>query len=58
MRSAREDSIRADIDKISGRVLKAIGRLTGMRSATAKGQAARGRGAGRSAKARFKWRAR
>jgi uncharacterized protein YjbJ (UPF0337 family) len=58
MRSAREDSIRADIDKIAGRVLKAFGRLTGDRSTTAKGKAVRGRGAARSAKAGFKWRAR
>jgi uncharacterized protein YjbJ (UPF0337 family) len=54
MRSAREDTIRGGIDKISGRVLEAFGKLTGNRSAGAKGKAARGRSAGRSAKGRLK----
>jgi uncharacterized protein YjbJ (UPF0337 family) len=58
MRSARQDTIRGAIDKIAGRVLEAFGKLTGNRSAGAKGKAARGRGAGRSAKRRPKrrWR--
>ena len=57
MRSAREDTIRGGIDKIAGSVLDAFGRLTGNRSARAKGKAARVRGAGRSAKSRLKRRA-
>jgi uncharacterized protein YjbJ (UPF0337 family) len=53
MRWARHDTIRGGIDKFSGRVLEALGKLTGNRSASAKGKAARGRGAGRSAKGRL-----
>jgi uncharacterized protein YjbJ (UPF0337 family) len=54
MRSARQDNIRGGIDKISGRVLEAFGKLTGHRSAGTKGKAARTRGAARSAKGRLK----
>jgi uncharacterized protein YjbJ (UPF0337 family) len=54
MRSAREDTIRGVIDKIAGRVLEAYGKLTGNRSARAKGKAARARGAGRLAKGHLK----
>ncbi|MCW3065360.1 MAG: CsbD family protein [Solirubrobacterales bacterium] len=53
MRSAPQDTIRGGIDRIAGRALEAFGRLTGNRSAVAKGKAARGRGAGRSAKGRL-----
>jgi uncharacterized protein YjbJ (UPF0337 family) len=42
------------LDKLAGRVLEAFSKLTGNRSAGAKGKAARGRGAGRSAMGRFK----
>jgi uncharacterized protein YjbJ (UPF0337 family) len=58
MRSARQDTTRGGIDKISGRVLEAIGKLTGNRSAAVKGKAARGRGTGRWAKSRLKRRRR
>ena len=58
MRSARQDTIRGGIDRIAGRVLEAFGELTGSRSASAKGKAARGRGAGRSTKGRLKRRGR
>jgi uncharacterized protein YjbJ (UPF0337 family) len=54
MRSARQDTIRGGVDKIAGRVLEAYGRLTGNHSASAKGKAARTRGAGRTAKGRLK----
>jgi uncharacterized protein YjbJ (UPF0337 family) len=54
MRSARQDRIRGRIDKIVGRMLEAIGRLTGNRSTVKKGKAARGRGTARSVKARLK----
>jgi uncharacterized protein YjbJ (UPF0337 family) len=50
MRSARQDTIRGAIDKIAGRLLEAWAKLTGNRSAAAKGKVARGRGVGRSAK--------
>lgn len=58
MRSAREDMIRGDIDRLAGRVLEAFGKLTGNRSLDAKGKAARGRGAARSASGRLKQSAR
>jgi uncharacterized protein YjbJ (UPF0337 family) len=54
MRSARQDRIRGRLDKIAGRVLEFFGRLTGNRSTVVKGKAARGRGVGRSTKARLK----
>jgi uncharacterized protein YjbJ (UPF0337 family) len=54
MRSARQDRIRGAIDEMAGRVMEAVGKLTGNRSAGAKGKAARGRGAGRSVKGRLK----
>jgi uncharacterized protein YjbJ (UPF0337 family) len=58
MRSARQDRAAGGLDKVAGRVLEAIGRLTGNRSMAAKGKAARGRGGARSAKGRAKGRAR
>jgi uncharacterized protein YjbJ (UPF0337 family) len=54
VRSARQDTIRGGVDKIAGRVLEAYGKLTGNRSASAKGKAARSRGAGRMAKGHLK----
>ena len=54
MKSARRDRAEGTVDKIAGRVLEAFGKLTGNRSAGAKGKAARARGAGRSAKSRVK----
>jgi uncharacterized protein YjbJ (UPF0337 family) len=54
MRSAKQDSAAGTLDKVAGRVLEAIGKLTGRRTTTAKGKAARARGAGRSAKGRVK----
>jgi uncharacterized protein YjbJ (UPF0337 family) len=54
VRSSRHDRAAGKADTIAGRLLEAWGRLTGRRSATAKGKAARGRGAGRSAKGRVK----
>jgi uncharacterized protein YjbJ (UPF0337 family) len=58
MTSARQDTIRGGIDRIAGRVLEAFGKLTRNRSAVAKGKAARGRGASRSATGRLRRRAR
>jgi uncharacterized protein YjbJ (UPF0337 family) len=54
MKSARRDKAEGTVDKVAGRVLEAFGKLTGKRSTRAKGKAARGRGAGRSAKGRMK----
>jgi uncharacterized protein YjbJ (UPF0337 family) len=56
MKSARRSKTEGTVDKITGRVLEAFGKVTGRRSARAKGKAARGRGAGRSAKGRAKMR--
>ena len=42
------------MDQVGGRILEFWGKVTGKKSATAKGKAARGRGAGRKAKGRAK----
>jgi uncharacterized protein YjbJ (UPF0337 family) len=54
MRPGRRDEAAGTLDRVAGRVLEAFGKLTGNRKAGAKGKAARGRGAGRSAKGRVK----
>jgi uncharacterized protein YjbJ (UPF0337 family) len=54
MKSARRDKTEGMIDRLVGRVLETFGKLTGSRKTVAKGKAARGRGAGRSAKGRLK----
>jgi uncharacterized protein YjbJ (UPF0337 family) len=54
MRSAREDTFRGAVDRIAGRVLEFFGRLTGNRSASLKGKAARGRGGFRATKGHLK----
>ena len=53
-KSGKGDQARGALDKIAGRVLEAFSKLTGKRSAGAKGKAARGRGAGRSQRGRLK----
>ena len=53
-KSSTSDTVEGAIDRTAGRVLEAFSKLTGNRSAGAKGKAARGRGAGRSAKGRAK----
>jgi membrane protein len=53
-KSARRNKTEGKLDKLVGRVLEAVGKLTGKRSAGAKGKAARGRGAARSTKGRLK----
>ena len=53
-KSATRDKAEAALDRLAGRVLEAFSKLTGNRSAGAKGKAARGRGAARSAKGRSK----
>jgi uncharacterized protein YjbJ (UPF0337 family) len=54
MRSSRQDRAAGSADTIGGKLLEAWAKLTGNRSAGAKGKAARGRGAGRKAKGRAK----
>jgi uncharacterized protein YjbJ (UPF0337 family) len=54
MRSSRQDRAAGGADTIGGRLMEAWAKLTGNRSASAKGKAARGRGAGRRAKGRAK----
>jgi len=58
MRSGRRDKAAGKTDSVAGRILEAFGKLTGKRSTQAKGKAARGRGAGRTAKGRAKKKAR
>jgi uncharacterized protein YjbJ (UPF0337 family) len=53
-KSGRRDKAEGALDKVAGRVLEAFSKLTGKRSAGAKGKAARGRGAARSTKGRAK----
>ena len=53
-KSARRNKAEGGLDKIAGRILELFSKVTGNRSAGAKGKAARGRGAGRSTKGRFK----
>jgi uncharacterized protein YjbJ (UPF0337 family) len=53
-KSSRRDQAEGGLDRLGGRVLEMIGRLTGRRSHQAKGNAARGRGALRGRKGRVK----
>jgi uncharacterized protein YjbJ (UPF0337 family) len=53
-KTAKRDKAEGAVDKMAGRVLEAFSKLTGNRSAGAKGKAARGRGAGRSTRGRLK----
>jgi uncharacterized protein YjbJ (UPF0337 family) len=51
-KSRRRNNAEGTIDKIAGRVLDAVGKVTGNRKTKAKGKAARGRGTARSTKGR------
>jgi uncharacterized protein YjbJ (UPF0337 family) len=53
-KSSRRDQAEGSLDRLAGRLLEAIGRLTGRRSYQAKGKAARARGAVRGRKGRAK----
>jgi uncharacterized protein YjbJ (UPF0337 family) len=53
-KSGRREKTEGAVDRVAGRILEAFSKLTGNRSAGAKGKAARGRGAARSAKGRVK----
>jgi uncharacterized protein YjbJ (UPF0337 family) len=57
MKSGSRDKAEGVVDRVAGRVLELWSKLTGKRSAGAKGKAARARGKGRSAKGRAKKRA-
>ena len=54
MKSGKRNSTEGTIDKIAGRVLEAVGKVTGNTKTKAKGKAARGRGTGRSTSGRTK----
>jgi uncharacterized protein YjbJ (UPF0337 family) len=54
MKSGRRDKAEGTIDRVAGRVMEAFAKLTGRHGTGAKGKAARGRGAGRTAKGRAK----
>ena len=54
MKTKRRDKTEGTIDRIAGRVLEAVGKVTGNHKTKAKGKGARARGAGRSAKGRAK----
>jgi uncharacterized protein YjbJ (UPF0337 family) len=58
VKTARRNKTEGTVDKIAGRVLEAFGKVTGNKKTKAKGKAARGRGAGRSATGRAKRRGR
>ena len=51
-KSARRNKAEGTLDRLAGRALEAYSKLTGKRSARAKGKAARGRGAARSLRGR------
>lgn len=53
-KSSRRDRMKGAADTIGGRVLEAIGRLTGRTSHKVKGKAARARGGVRRRKGHFK----
>jgi len=57
MKSGSRDRAEGFVDRVGGRVLELWSKLTGRRSAGAKGKAARARGKGRSTKGRAKKRA-
>ena len=56
MKSGSRNKAEGTVDKIAGRIMEAFAKLTGKRSAGAKGKAARGRGALRRGKGRAKQR--
>jgi uncharacterized protein YjbJ (UPF0337 family) len=53
-KSGRRNKSEGTIDKIAGRVLEAVGKVTGNTKTKAKGKAARGRGSGRKGTGRAK----
>ena len=57
MKSGSRDRAEGFVDRVAGRILEMWSKLTGRRSAGAKGKASRARGKGRGAKGRAKKRA-
>jgi len=57
MKSAKRNSTEGALDRMAGRVMEMIGKLTGRTSTRATGRAARTRGTGRRQTARAKSRA-
>jgi uncharacterized protein YjbJ (UPF0337 family) len=53
-KSARRNQTEGALDRLGGRVMEMVGKVTGRKSTKAKGKAARGRGSARSAKGRGK----
>jgi uncharacterized protein YjbJ (UPF0337 family) len=53
-KSRRRNTAEGKLDRIAGRVLEAVGKVTGNTKTKAKGRGARGRGSGRSATGRAK----
>ena len=57
-KSSRRDKAEGTLDRIAGRVLEMVSKITGKKTHAAQGKAARARGRGRSAKGSAKRRAR
>jgi uncharacterized protein YjbJ (UPF0337 family) len=53
-KSSKRNRSEGALDRIGGRLMEMIGRITGKASTKAKGKAARGRGASRTARGRAK----
>ena len=56
-KSSRRDKAEGTVDKIAGRVLEMVSKVTGKQKTRATGKAAKARGHGRSTKGRAKSRA-
>jgi uncharacterized protein YjbJ (UPF0337 family) len=54
MKSSRRNTTEGTLDRVGGKVLEMVGRLTGRKTTRAKGKAARLRGGGRSTAGRAK----
>ena len=54
LKSSRRNKAEGTLDKIAGRVLEMVSKVTGKKTTKAKGKAARGRGRARSTKGRAK----
>jgi uncharacterized protein YjbJ (UPF0337 family) len=54
MKSAKRSSAEGTLDRLAGRLMEAVGNLTGRKSTKAKGKAARARGTGRRKTGRAK----
>ena len=54
LKSSKRNKAEGTLDKVAGRVLELISKVTGKQTTKAKGKAARGRGRARSTKGRAK----